>query len=439
MRFGRQAGQREADRSLLRRNTAARLAAHAASRAEPASRLTPFCGAGGPGTARKGALLLAMPSARDTSSAAKAAPSSPPAKPRRRSRPVAPAPSCEGPHAEHRTTATHVRGYGLTLRARGGFLGDLASQTAFRGYLDNWRRLYRGMGAQDPFGPKTTRDLSKRRLDRLLEEDGDAAMLLRAAMDDYAEQLAEVIRRFKRQPSWRGVERIVVGGGFQQSRVGEQAVAHAAQLLRDARLQVRVHTLRHHADDGGLVGWAHLMPPELVDEAEAFLAVDIGGTNVRCGIVQLRRDKAPDLSRARVVRRLKWRHADDNPARTRFVDALADMLTELVGYAQRKKIALAPFVGVACPGLIGEDGRIASGTQNLPGDWQSPHFHLASALCTRLPKIAGRVPEVRLHNDAVVQGLSERPFMNDVARWAVVTAGTGLGNASYLNRPRKRA
>ncbi|MNY65174.1 hypothetical protein D3C86_2024030 [compost metagenome] len=39
-----------------------------------------------------------------------------------------------------------------------------------------------------------------------------------------------------------------------------------------------------------------------------------------------------------------------------------------------------------------------------------------------------------LHNDAVVQGLSEMPFMQDVERWAVLTVGTGLGNASFTNR-----
>jgi hypothetical protein len=29
--------------------------------------------------------------------------------------------------------------------------------------------------------------------------------------------------------------------------------------------------------------------------------------------------------------------------------------------------------------------------------------------------------------------LSELPFMRDVKRWAVLTIGTGLGNASYSN------
>ncbi|MFL5022171.1 MAG: ROK family protein, partial [Microvirga sp.] len=39
-----------------------------------------------------------------------------------------------------------------------------------------------------------------------------------------------------------------------------------------------------------------------------------------------------------------------------------------------------------------------------------------------------------MHNDAVAQGLSEVPFMQDVKRWGVLTIGTGLGNARFSNR-----
>ena len=46
----------------------------------------------------------------------------------------------------------------------------------------------------------------------------------------------------------------------------------------------------------------------------------------------------------------------------------------------------------------------------------------------------GTPPRVVLHNDAVVQGLSERRKMRKARRWAVLTIGTGLGNASYSNR-----
>jgi hypothetical protein len=39
-----------------------------------------------------------------------------------------------------------------------------------------------------------------------------------------------------------------------------------------------------------------------------------------------------------------------------------------------------------------------------------------------------------MHNDAVVQGLSEVPRMADVRHWGVLTIGTGLGNAAFTNR-----
>ena len=43
-----------------------------------------------------------------------------------------------------------------------------------------------------------------------------------------------------------------------------------------------------------------------------------------------------------------------------------------------------------------------------------------------------------MHNDGVVQGLSEVPFMQDVKRWGVLTIGTGLGNARFTNRSKKK-
>jgi len=41
-----------------------------------------------------------------------------------------------------------------------------------------------------------------------------------------------------------------------------------------------------------------------------------------------------------------------------------------------------------------------------------------------------------IHNDAVVQGLSEAVNMQDVKHWGVFTIGTGLGNARFTNRAR---
>ena len=110
------------------------------------------------------------------------------------------------------------------------------------------------------------------------------------------------------------------------------------------------------------------------------------------------------------------------------------MLQSMIRYSERKGIRLAPFIGIGCPGLIRRDGSIARGAQNLPGDWESPHFHLPSELAKKIPAIGGAPTLVLMHNDAVVQGLSELPFMREVRHWAVLTIGTGLGNASFTNR-----
>ena len=168
---------------------------------------------------------------------------------------------------------------------------------------------------------------------------------------------------------------------------------------------------------------------------DGFLAVDIGGTNVRFGIVRPRANKTPELTDVRVSGLRKWGHAGDADATRRedLVQGIAAMLKKLIKQAESKGLKLAPFVGVACPGMIAEDGSISSGAQNLPGNWESPRFNLAQHLGEHLPQLKGQDMQVRLHNDAVVQGLSELPFMQGVKRWAVLTVGTGLGNASFVN------
>jgi hypothetical protein len=84
--------------------------------------------------------------------------------------------------------------------------------------------------------------------------------------------------------------------------------------------------------------------------------------------------------------------------------------------------------------MIEPDGSIDRGAQNLPGNWESKRFNLPARIFEAIPKIGGDDTTVVLHNDAVVQGLSETPFMQDVDHWAALTIGTGLGNARYTNR-----
>jgi hypothetical protein len=110
------------------------------------------------------------------------------------------------------------------------------------------------------------------------------------------------------------------------------------------------------------------------------------------------------------------------------------MIAKLIDRAVQEKINLAPFMGIGCPGLIDEHGFILKGGQNLPGNWEGKDFNLAAALSAQLPRINGHEIFIQIHNDAVVQGLSEVPNMKDISRWGVMTIGTGLGNARFTNR-----
>lgn len=167
---------------------------------------------------------------------------------------------------------------------------------------------------------------------------------------------------------------------------------------------------------------------------DSLVAVDIGGSNIRAGIVELRQDKAWDLSKARVFEFELWRHADETTDRDRTVERLGEMIRSQVKAAERGGLRVAPFIGIGCPGIIQADGSIDRGAQNLPGNWESSRFNLIDSVRETVPTIGKNETMVTMHNDAVIQGLSEMPFMQDVRHWGVLTIGTGLGNASFENR-----
>ena len=342
-------------------------------------------------------------------------------------------------HGELRLPTVAIASYSVDLPGEGGEdeqLGDRASQTAFRELLDDWRQRWRGWHGEDPLGDAPTEELQKHQLDRAHARAGDdAARLVDRAVDDYAGELAAVIRHFRRLSGWRGVQRVIAGGGFQRSDIGHQALRRAAVQLADDAAPVELRSLHHEPDEGGLIGWVHIVPRRLLEAYDAFLAVDIGGTNLRCGLVAANLPQAADLSQATVLRRAKWRHAKDEPDREALLDGLAAHLRELAGHAAADGLRLAPLVGLACPGVMRADGVILRGAQNLPGTWEGESFHLPQAVTGRLPSIDGAPVHCLLHNDAVVQGLSETPHTRDVERWAVLTIGTGLGNASFVNLP----
>ncbi len=347
--------------------------------------------------------------------------------------PVQTPPTLAG-HAATNLPTVRLDTYNAELRHADGFLGDRASGRAFRAILEDGRESVRHT-EDDPIGEVPSRDVTKKSLDKLLAEgDAEAAGIVLGTIESFAQEFAAVIRRFLRLKEWRGTERIVVGGGLRDSRIGELAIGRAAILLKASKHAVQLHPIRHDPDEAGLIGCIHLAPSWIFTGHDAILAVDIGGSNIRVGVVELNQRKTPDLSKSRVACTELWRHADDRPNRQEAVAKLVDMLQTMIRRADKQSLRLAPFIGIGCPGLIRPDGSIKKGGQNLPGDWQHHSFHLPSLLRQAIPTIGGHDASVLMHNDAVVQGLSEAPFMTDVKHWGVMTIGTGLGNARFTNR-----
>lgn len=343
----------------------------------------------------------------------------------------------QGVHGAAELPSVTVTSYNLEIRDQDGFVGDKASRGAFIDHLDALRQHLRRSGS-DPLEGDTA-SISKKSLDALLM-DGDPheAALVLSAIEGFAQSLAFVIRRFVKLKSWAPVERIVVGGGFRDSRIGELAIGRAGIILSTDGHEIDLRPVRHHPDEAGLVGSAHLAPKWIFEAYDSLVAVDIGGSNIRAGIVELRQDKAPDLARARIWESELWRHADDEPGRDEAIKRLGKMLKEQIKNAEKAGLRVAPFIGVGCPGLIEPDGSIDRGAQNLPGNWESSRFNLVESIREMVPQIGKHETQVVMHNDAVIQGLSAMPDMQDVAHWAVLTIGTGLGNASYENRAKPK-
>lgn len=336
-----------------------------------------------------------------------------------------------------RLSLVEVDTYNEELRDEGGFVGDRASSRAFRAILDDWRERMRELGDNDPLGGRPSEEISKKKLDRVLRE-GDplAAGLVHTAIESFALELATVTAQFLALKRWRGTTRIVIGGGLRASRVGELAIGRAAVLMKAAGHSVDLVPIRHHPDEAGLIGCVHLAPPWVLHGRDAMIAVDIGGSKIRAGLVGWPRTDEHDLTACHVISSDLWRHTDQEPQPTRedAVARLVHMIRDAIKLASKKGLTLAPLIGVACPGVIARDGSIERGGQNLPGNWESSRFNLAERLVEDIPRIDEHEAHIVIHNDAVVQGLSEAPFMRDVRCWGVLTIGTGLGNARFTNR-----
>jgi len=350
-----------------------------------------------------------------------------------------PRPNSPFVHGARELPHVFVDSYNIELRDKDGkFVGDHASSRAFEAIVRDWHKRVCRNG-EDLFD-KPAAAIRRKELGRLLARgSADVAGLVHSAIEEFAQELAAAIKRFLETKKWRGTECIVVGGGFRESRVGEIAIGRAAVLLKERRVGLELFPTRHDPDEAGLLGALQVVPPELLDGHRAILAADIGGSNIRAGIVHVGSKNGHHDAGARVWDFALWRHRDEDVSRRQAVTRLAGMVRRLIKKAKKARLDLAPLLVVACPGIIADDGTILRGGQNLPGgNWEGERFNLPNALSEMLPRIGKQPIQIIVHNDAVVQGLSEAPFIRRTSRCGIVTIGTGLGNARFTNRRKRK-
>ena len=140
-------------------------------------------------------------------------------------------PATDGLHGQWDLPAVKLTSYNLEVRGRYGFIGDQASGRAFRKRLEALSRVAK-VGQMASAGSLPTHKTKKKRLDKMLAEgEPIAGAVVHSAVEEFAQALAEVVRRYLKQKPWRKVERIVVGGGFSNSRIGELAIGLLDEAL----------------------------------------------------------------------------------------------------------------------------------------------------------------------------------------------------------------
>jgi hypothetical protein len=141
-------------------------------------------------------------------------------------------------HDASRLPWVEIDSFNLELKDEEGFLGDRARKGAFRETLEKWRKPLRKSG-EDPFGKQVSEDISKKDLDAILAgDDAEASAVVHSAIEEFAQELAHVTRRFLKIKAWAKTERIVVGGGLRDSRLGELAIARAEIVLKAVNFKV---------------------------------------------------------------------------------------------------------------------------------------------------------------------------------------------------------
>ena len=152
-------------------------------------------------------------------------------------------------------------------------------------------------------------------------------------------------------------------------------------------------------------------------------------------MVALNLKKATDLSKAFVWKFELWRHGDEKDVkREKAVEKLTKMLQASDQPGRKGRPAARTFHRHRLPGHHRAGRHHRARRPEPAGQLGEQPLQPAARLHEAIPAIGEHDTLVLMHNDAVVQGLSEVPFMQDVEHWGALTIGTGLGNARFTNR-----
>jgi hypothetical protein len=117
-------------------------------------------------------------------------------------------------HGATRLPSVIAESYNVEVKDEDGFVGDRANKGAFRDLLAKWRGVM-SKGGDDPFGDQDTHAIAKKHLEELLVEgDPEAAGVVQSAIEEFAQELAAVIRRFVKLKAWRDTERLWSAAAF---------------------------------------------------------------------------------------------------------------------------------------------------------------------------------------------------------------------------------
>jgi hypothetical protein len=182
--------------------------------------------------------------------------------------------------------------------------------------------------------------------------------MIQSAIEEFAQEFAAVIRRFTLE-GMEGCRAHRRGRGVcARAAIGELAIGRTSVALKAKGHAVELRPIRHHSRRRRPYGSIHRVPSWMLAGHDAILAVDMGGSNIRAGIVEFHRKKNGTLSDASVHRFELWRHRDDAAKREDAVTKLIGFLLELVKRAAKDELTLAPFIGIGGPLVIRADGSI---------------------------------------------------------------------------------